>query len=345
MKLKKDSVSANYYRPLRVLVTMGDPAGVGPEIIVKSLSSIQVEEVAIVIIGDRRPLEIAQHILGIKLEYQEIEIGDISKDALEAGSIYLLPLSSLKETIPGQPTLEGAKASFEYIAFAVRTVLKGEAEALVTAPVSKRLITAAGYPFRGHTELLAEMSKTEDYAMMFIGPRLKVSLVTTHLPLSEVPGALSCESIVKVTELTHKALKHYFGIENPRLVLCSLNPHAGEGGNLGYEETNLLKPAILKTRERGISLEGPSPADSVFYWAYMGKWDAIIALYHDQGLAPFKLLYFHEGVNLTLGLPFIRTSPDHGTAFDIAGKGIANHESMKNALCLAMDILKKVRQR
>lgn len=339
MKQKKGSVFGNSYRPLRVLVTMGDPAGVGPEIIVKSLASIRTEEIAIVVIGDRKPLEIAKHLLGVKLDLQEIK--DISKDVTEAGAKYFLPLSFLKEIVPGQPTLEGAMASYEYLLFAVRTVLKGEAEAIVTAPVSKRLIAAAGYPFLGHTEFLAEMTKTEDYAMMFVGPRLKVSIVTTHIPLSEVPRALSCERIVKVVALTHKALKHYFGIKKPKLVLCSLNPHAGEGGSIGHEEKDLLEPAILKTKEHGILVEGPFPADSAFYWAYVGKWDAIIALYHDQGLAPFKLLYFHEGVNLTLGLPFIRTSPDHGTAFDIAGKGMASHKSMENALCLAIDILKK----
>lgn len=340
MKQKKGSVSGNFYRPFRVLVTMGDPAGVGPEIIVRSLASIQTEDAAIVVIGDKGPLEIAQHLLGIKVKLQEIR--DISKDATEAGAKYLLPLSFLKKVVLGRPTIEGARASYEYIAFSLRTVLKGEAEAIVTAPVSKRMIAAAGYPFWGHTEFLAQMSGTEDFAMMLVGPRLKVSLVTTHLPLSEVPHALSCEKIVKVIGLTYKALKYYFGIKKPKLVLCSLNPHAGEEGHLGDEEKKLLEPAILKVRKRGVLVEGPFPADSAFYWAYVGRWDAIIALYHDQGLAPFKLLYFHEGVNLTLGLPFIRTSPDHGTAFDIAGKGIANHQSMENALRLAIDILKRV---
>lgn len=343
MKRKQDFASESFCRPPRVLVTIGDPAGVGPEIVVKSLASIQAERVTVIVVGDKRPLEKAEHLLGIKIGLQEIT--DISKEAIEPGTKYLFPFSLLKDVNLGKPTLEGAKASYEYIVFAVNTILKGEAEALVTAPVSKQMIMEAGYPFRGHTELLAEMSKTRDYAMMFVGPKLKVSLVTTHLPLSEVKRALSCERVVKVIKLTHMALKHYFGVKNPRLALCSLNPHAGEGGHLGYEEKKILEPAILKAKEQGILVEGPLPADSVFYWAYMGKWNAIIALYHDQGLAPFKLLYFHEGVNLTLGLPFIRTSPDHGTGFDIAGKGVANHKSMKNALCLAIDILKKTHQR
>ncbi|MBI5143668.1 MAG: 4-hydroxythreonine-4-phosphate dehydrogenase PdxA [Candidatus Omnitrophica bacterium] len=281
-----------------VLITMGDPLGIGPEVTVKALASRKISRLAnYFVIGDAR--------------------------ALHPGS---------------------GKGPIEYIDEALRLLKKGEADALVTAPVNKSSIRRAGISnFRGQTEYLAEHTGTKNYAMMFVGGRFKVTLVTRHIALKDVPSALSIDSIYKTIILTHKYLKKFFGIRNPKIGVAGLNPHSGEEGLFGDEEASYIIPAIRKAGRSLKCISGPIPPDVVFYNALNKKFDAVISMYHDQGLIPFKMLYFKSGVNLTLGLPFIRTSPDHGTASDIAGKGIADPTSMIEAIRLACRLaLKKM---
>jgi 4-hydroxythreonine-4-phosphate dehydrogenase len=230
-----------------------------------------------------------------------------------------------------------AQAAAQWIELCVSLCEQGQLDALVTAPVNKMGLKLAGIKHSGQTEWLAELTRTKKFAMMLVGGRLRVALVTTHLPLSEVSQSLTRKKILEVIELTHAALPK-FGLKRYRIGVAALNPHAGDGGLLGNEEQKLIGPAIANARRKQINALGPIPADTLFHRAYQGEFDAVVAMYHDQGLAPLKMLAFDTGVNVTLGLPFVRTSPDHGTAYDIAGKGIANPSSMIEAIKLAVKL-------
>jgi len=230
------------------------------------------------------------------------------------------------------------KTGFDAIKKAVEILKKHKADGLVTAPVNKSAINRSGIAFKGHTEYLAERTRTKRFAMMFCGPSLKVTIVTRHTALKKVPAILSQEKIEDAISLTDAALRKYFKIRAPRIGVCGLNPHCGENGLMGTEEKELIIPAIKSQRPAVPGIQGPLPADVIFYMAYKGRLDAVISMYHDQGLGPFKMISFKDGVNLTLGLPFVRTSPGHGTAYDIAGKGIADATSMKEAIKLAARI-------
>ena len=224
----------------------------------------------------------------------------------------------------------------EYITRAVEMALHGELAAIVTCPISKSLMYRAGYHFEGHTQLLSHLTNTSDYVMMLAGERLRVTLVTIHCPLRDVPGLLKEDDILKTITITAKALMEDFGIRVPRLAVAALNPHAGEEGLFGTEEQEIIQPAIKRARKEGIDIEGPFPSDTLFHKAASGSFDAVVCMYHDQGLIPLKLLHFSDGVNITLGLPIIRTSVDHGTAYDIAGTGIADPSSLKAAIRMAV---------
>jgi len=234
---------------------------------------------------------------------------------------------------------EYGRASMEYVKRAVELALEGKIEGLVTAPINKMAIKQAGYKFPGHTEYLAHLTNTHFYTMMLVGGVLRVVLVTRHLPLKEVSSRLSEELILRTIKLANDA-GQMLGFEHPRIAVCGLNPHAGDGGVLGDEEESFIKPAITKAQQEGINAAGPLPPDTVFYKAYNGGFDFVVAMYHDQGLIPLKMLYFDEGVNVTLGLPIIRTSVDHGTAYDIAGQGIASEKSMVKAVEVAYSLAK-----
>jgi 4-hydroxythreonine-4-phosphate dehydrogenase len=221
------------------------------------------------------------------------------------------------------------------IAEAVRLALQGEVDAITTAPISKKALADAGYSYPGHTELLAELTGTQHYAMMLAGEKLKVVPVTIHCALRDVFRLLTTEKIVTAMRITHGALQEYFNLPQPRIAVAALNPHAGEGGLFGEEEGTLIAPALEQARTMGIDVSGPVPPDTLFYHAAAGRYDAVICMYHDQALIPLKLLHFDEAVNVTLGLPIIRTSVDHGTAYDIAGTGRANPASLVNALKMA----------
>jgi len=282
----------------RIAITAGDPAGIGPEIAIKALADARVAAACRpVIYGPHTPEEI-----GV------FPAGRISADA--------------------------ARAAYRAIVEATEDAVAGEVDAVVTAPIHKAAFAAAGYPWRGHTELLAHLCGVRDVAMMFWSERLRVVLATVHIPLAQVPGALTRDRLLSVIRLAAVSLPA-FGVSRPRLAVAGLNPHAGEDGWLGTEDADVIAGAVGDARALGIEISGPLPADTVFVRALRDEFDAVVACYHDQGLIPVKLLAFGRAVNVTLGLPIIRTSVDHGTAFDIARRGIADESSLVEAILLA----------
>ena len=319
---------------------MGCPAGIGPEIIIKALSQLDID-VPIVVVGDINILKRAQKLLKIDVKIEPcIDPSQIVKN--QKGQIYCLSETKLlSEEIPfGIPTKITGRASFSYINRAVELCQKDVFSAVVTAPISKTGLKKADIGFPGHTEILAHMTGTKDYLMMMAGEKLKVTLVTIHCPLNDVSKLIDKDRVENTIKITHMALQKDFGINRPKLALCGLNPHAGEEGMFGMEEIEILRPICEKMEEMGIDIKGPLPPDTLFYYASKGRYDAVICQYHDQGLIPFKLLHFEDGVNVTLGLPIIRTSVDHGTAYDIAGTGTAKPDSLIAAIKLAIDISK-----
>ena len=312
----------------RILITMGDPAGIGPEVTVKALSDRHISKLAhFLVVGDFFVIDKVRKSLRAKPEISLLDLANVRTTNFAFG---------IQKPAFG-------KAAMEYIDKALGNLKTGEADALVTAPVNKSSIRSAGFEkFEGHTEYLAEKTGHEtEFAMMFVGKKLKITLVTRHIALRDVAPAITVDAICRTIRLTSEHLKRYFGIEDARIAVAGLNPHASDGGLFGDEEERVIIPAIRKASIGIKNIYGPLPADAVFYEALKGEFDAVVAMYHDQALAPFKTLYFNDGVNLTLGLPFIRTSPDHGTAFDIAGKSIADPTSMKEAILLACRLSKR----
>jgi 4-hydroxythreonine-4-phosphate dehydrogenase len=317
-------------------ITMGDPTGVGPEIIVKVLSHESTFRFCRpVVLGDRNILERALKLLNIPLAVNEMEA--IAPGKVQSDALNLLPLSALPldKAGYGKPTKACGEAMVAYITEAARLASEGTIEAITTAPISKKALSDAGYSYPGHTELLAELTGSKDYVMMLAGERLRVVLVTIHCSLRDVFHLLTTEKIVKTISITNDALRDFFGEARPRIAVAALNPHAGEEGLFGSEEKTIILPAIERARKSGINVEGPLPPDTLFYHAARGGYGAVVSMYHDQGLIPLKLLHFEDAVNITLGLPLIRTSVDHGTAYDIAGTGKANPSSLLNALKIA----------
>jgi 4-hydroxythreonine-4-phosphate dehydrogenase len=248
-----------------------------------------------------------------------------------------------RESRPGRPSKAGGHAAYSYIRVAAKLTLSKVTDAIATAPISKSILMDAGYNYPGHTELLAELSRTPECRMMLMGARLRVVPVTGHIPYTRVPRNLTLDNIRTTLELTHRGLKEFFGISRPRIAVAALNPHGGEEGIFGDEEIEVIAPAVRRARRRGIGVTGPFPADSLFHHAARGDYDAVVCMYHDQGLIPLKLHHFFGGVALTLGPPFIRTSVDHGTAYDIAGTGKADESSMKEAILLAARLARRRR--
>ncbi|MBW1851820.1 MAG: 4-hydroxythreonine-4-phosphate dehydrogenase PdxA [Deltaproteobacteria bacterium] len=312
-------------------ITMGDPAGIGPEIIVKALADKEIYAFCQpLVLGDPEVLSST-----LPMAAQEMSLNTLTTPSE----------SNLKsDTIrPGKPTVEGGKAMVKYIFRAVEMIQKGKLGAMVTCPISKVLMHQAGYPYDGHTQLISHLTNTDEYIMMLAGKRLRVALVTIHRPLKEVPAILNTDMVYKTITITARALHKDFGLENPRLAVAALNPHAGESGLFGSEEEAIITPAINKAKKEGYNLVGPLPADTLFYKAASGQFDAVVAMYHDQGLIPLKLLHFSDAVNVTLGLPIVRTSVDHGTAYDIAGTGMADASSLKAAIKLAATMVQNRR--
>jgi 4-hydroxythreonine-4-phosphate dehydrogenase len=315
---------------------MGDPAGVGPEIIAKALSDPALYEICRpVVLGDPGSLT------GCLQKGDACSIREIlhpSETSGISGEIDLIAVCRLNRACltPGFPSVEGGAAMVDCILAAVDMALQGEIAAMVTCPISKVLMQQAGHPYEGHTRLIADRTGAKDHVMMLAGGRLRVSLVTIHCALKDVPSLVSKENILKTIFVTSNALTQDFAFKNPRIAVAGLNPHAGEEGLFGREEAEIIEPALREAREKGYPVQGPFPPDTVFHRAASGHFDAVIAMYHDQGLIPLKLLHFSDAVNITLGLPIIRTSVDHGTAYDIAGKGVADPSSLKAAVRTAV---------
>jgi 4-hydroxythreonine-4-phosphate dehydrogenase len=322
-----------------VAVTMGDPAGIGPEVILKALTDPAIQRVCHpLILGDWGVLNRTK--LGGKSFPQLVrwQTGQPLSPMLERGHRFVVcSLSELgpKQSRPATPVRVAGHAAYRYICVAAQLALSGFADAIATAPISKSSLIDAGYNYPGHTELLAEISCTPECRMMLIGHKLRVVPVTGHVALMKVSRGLTRNSIRTTMELTHRSLREFFAIPRPRIAVAALNPHAGEKGIFGQEEKEIIAPAVRAATRMGIRAHGPLPADSLFYHAARGDYDAVVCMYHDQGLIPLKLHHFFGGVALTLGPPFIRTSVDHGTAYDIAGKGKADASSMKEAILLS----------
>lgn len=322
--------------PLLAL-TMGDPAGIGPEVVLKAALTAP-DGCRLVVVGDLSTLTEAATCLDVPLT--PVAWQPSMPYPAQSGVLPVLPGSPLpaEQRVPGQPTPAGGEASFHYVETGVRLTLHNIFQALVTAPISKAMWHAAGRHYPGHTELLAALTDTAEVRMMLVGSRLRVVLVTTHIALAQVPASLSTERILRTITMTAAHLSRFHGLSAPRLAVAGLNPHAGEAGAFGDEEARLIAPAVQHARSQGVTVDGPFPADSIFVRAVSGAFDAVICLYHDQGLIPLKLLSWEDGVNVTIGLPLVRTSPDHGTAFDIAGQGKADPRSMAAAIALAVDM-------
>jgi 4-hydroxythreonine-4-phosphate dehydrogenase len=322
-------------------ISLGDAAGIGPEVVLKAVAALGAEDdCRFLLLGDTGQIHRMNASLGLNLAFTSLA---------EAASGPMLRLhepagaSLPDEFAPGSPAV--AKAALAWLTDGAQRALRGEIGALVTAPVNKEAILRTGQPFVGQTEFLAQLAGTGRVTMMLLGHDergrwLRVALATTHLPLRNVAEALRTDRIETAIELAAQAC-HDLGLDRARIGVCGLNPHAGEGGQLGDEEQTLIAPAIETARRRGCDASGPFAADTLFHHAWRGDFDAVVAMYHDQGLAPLKLIAFDTGVNWTLGLPFIRTSPDHGTAYDIAGRGVANPSSMIAAIRLAKQLVQR----
>lgn len=319
-----------------VAISMGDPAGVGAEVLSAALADPSLGgTLRPLVFGDDRVWRKACASMGIPDRLPRLRPGE---DPPPEGGLYTI--TALPELRWGRSSREGGEAQKAYLEAALESVLTGQARALCTGPIHKASIRAAGFSFPGHTEFLQERLGVERVVMMLAGPVLRVALATTHLALGDVPSALREEDLVRTLAIVSEELERRFGIERPRIAVCGLNPHAGEGGLFGTEEAEVIAPAIERARGAGILAEGPYPADGLFPRAAQGGWDAVLAMYHDQGLIPVKTVHRETAVNVTLGLPIVRTSPDHGVAYDIAGTGKADPTSTLHALRMAVEMVR-----
>lgn len=303
----------------RIAVTLGDPAGIGPEVVARACSDPDVQAAAeLVVVGQRRFFDEAAAICGLAPPNVEM---------IEVGPQTEVPL--------GGPSAAGGRLAGAFVEMAAEMCLTEMVRAMATAPISKEALQAAGYSETGHTTLLSRITRVPKPVMMLAGERLKVTLATIHCAIAEVPKRLTTQGIVEVASTTASDMQRLMGYPRPRLAIAGLNPHAGEGGMFGSEESDIIAPAVRQLQEMGIDASGPHPPDTVFWRASRGYFDAVVCMYHDQGLIPLKLMHFYDGVNITLGLPIIRTSVDHGTAYDLAGRGEASPASMKQAILRA----------
>ncbi len=319
---------------------MGDPAGIGPEIIAKVLDTGELFSFCRpFVVGDTGVMK--KQIEEMRLSVMVRSITTLHEADPIQGKLDVLDLKNVKLAVHkwGLPDRSSGVAVVDYIKTAVDLCMKNEADAIVTAPINKEMMNAAGHRYAGHTELLAHLTNTKEFGMMFVGGGLKIILATIHIALKDVPRHITTPNVLKTLRLAHKAMQ-YFGMDKPRIGVAALNPHAGEGKLFGSEEWDVILPAIIKARQEGIHASDPVPADTLFYKARNNYYDIVVAMYHDQGLAPLKMLAFGNAVNVTVGLPIIRTSVDHGTAYDIAGKGCADPASLLEAVKLAAHMSK-----
>jgi 4-hydroxythreonine-4-phosphate dehydrogenase len=317
----------------RLALTLGEPAGIGSEIIAALAHSDVAAD--LIAIGDTDALLFAAQARGIALSL-ETDDGQW-RTQRAAGTLRCINIPAAAEVVPGKLDKRNAAYVVATLARAADGCIEGEFDAIVTAPVHKGIINDAGIAFSGHTEFFAARAKC-DVAMLLVAPGLRVALATTHLPLAQVPAAITAPGLVRILRIVHNDLQHRFGIPLPRIAVLGLNPHAGEGGHLGREEIDVIAPTLAALRAEGMRVDGPLAADTAFVPAQRGRYDAYLAMYHDQGLPVLKALGFGDSVNVTLGLPFIRTSVDHGTALDIAGTGKADAASMIAAAQMALEL-------
>ncbi len=320
----------------RIVITPGEPAGVGPDLVIALAQ--QDWPVELVVCADPALLLARASQLNLPLQLREYQ-QDKPALAQLAGTLTILPVKIATEVIPGQLDVKNSHYVVETLAKACDGAISGEFAALVTGPVQKNIINDAGIPFIGHTEFFADRSHCSRVVMMLATEELRVALATTHLPLLAVPGAITQASLHEVISILDNDLKTKFGISQPQIYVCGLNPHAGEGGHMGHEEIDTIIPALDALRQQGINLIGPLPADTLFQPKYLQHADAVLAMYHDQGLPVLKYQGFGRAVNITLGLPFIRTSVDHGTALELAATGTADVGSFITALNLAIKMI------
>lgn len=307
----------------RLAVSMGDPNGIGPEVVLKALADEALRATTQpLVLGSAAVLRRHAERLGLEAVLDRIEVREVGE----------------AEVRFGETTAEAGRLAMRAVEAGCDACLLGEADALVTAPISKEAIHLAGYRFPGHTEFLAQRTRAAGYTMMMVSEGLRVGLVTTHVPVRAVADLVTEEAIFDKLRIIAASLGRDFGIARPRIAVLGLNPHAGDGGVIGCEEIEVVAPALGRARAEGLDVTGPHPADAFFGTGGHTRHDAVLAMYHDQGLVPFKALAMGQGVNFTAGLPIVRTSPDHGTAFDIAGQGLARAESMKAAIQLAAQI-------
>jgi len=306
-----------------IAITVGDPNGIGPEVIGKALSKKEIQQIC-----------------------HPVVIGPLSlfKQLAKKGQVSSPEFNEEIKLRPGEVNKSGGMIAGKALEMALELALTGEARAVVTAPISKESLNLAGYSYPGHTEFFAEKTRVEDVVMILMSDGFRVGLVTTHCALSEVAQLLTSKKIVRKLQIANQDLQRRFKITNPRIAVAALNPHAGENGMFGHQEREIITPAITAARKLGMDVSGPFPADTLFARVDKQKFDLYLAMYHDQGLIPLKMKAFGKGVNYTAGLPFIRTSPDHGTAFDIAGKGMADSSSMEEAIKLAVELAKNSRE-
>ena len=323
---------------MRLVITPGEPAGIGPDLIIQRVQTAQVHE--LICIADSSMLQQRAKKLGLPLTINAYDANKQQSNV--AGSLTVLEEPLNNPSVCGIADKTNAQSQLNALQRAVEGCMSGEFSALITGPMHKGIINEAGIPFTGHTEYLAELSKTNKVVMMLAAPeskhQLRVALATTHLPLSQVSQAITQQSLNEVITILNSEMKKYFSSKEPRILVCGLNPHAGEDGHLGMEEIETITPVINELKNKGFNLKGPIPADTVFTQPYLEDADVVLAMYHDQGLSVLKHVGFGAAVNITLGLPFIRTSVDHGTAFDLAGTGKANSGSLNAALKMAIQM-------
>jgi len=320
----------------RIAITPGEPAGIGPDLVLAIAQ--QDWPVQVVVVASKQLLLQRAEQLNLSISLQDYD-KNAATTAQNAGTLTILDIPLAERCIAGTLNINNGAYVVETLKVACDKNMSGEFDAIVTGPVHKELINKSGIPFSGHTEYFAHQANCSDVVMMLATEGLRVALVTTHIPLAYVSKAITFERLQKVTRILHNDLKHKFGIKNPKIYACGINPHAGEGGHLGREEIEVMQPAFKELREEGIDIIGPLPADTIFQDKYLKEADAILSMYHDQGLPVLKYKGFGSSVNITLGLPFIRTSVDHGTAIELAGTNNADSgslmEAMKNAIHLA----------
>ena len=322
----------------RIAITMGDAAGIGPEIIMKALATSAVHGFCNpLVIGDAARLRVGGELTGRRLRIECVD--DARAASFEPGKVACIDVGLVPADLPfGRVSPIAGEAAFRYIERAVRLVADGQAAAICTAPISKEALHAAGHRYPGHTELLAALTGTPEVSMMLVAPRLRVIHVTTHMGLLDAIERIDAPLVERVIVRAYETLRRA-GISSPRIGVCGINPHAGENGLFGRgEEAVKIEPAVRNAQARGWNVTGPLPADTLFFLAARGDYDIVVAMYHDQGHGPIKVLGLESGVNITVGLPMVRTSVDHGTAFDIAGKGIADERSLVEALRQAADL-------